>query len=318
MAFNGLESNKGIVYLLGFEWCNPNGDPGMDNAPRIYEDKLFTTDVFLKRRIRDYIYDKYGKKDEGEYLKSTGIQKKINIIFLRRDVEESGEILTPEGRAGKLKINNIEDAKKLCWDVRVFGALIPIKKGDSSKKRKKSSGEKGEGWSIYGPAQFTFGTSIHDIDYFDVQITNVLAHSKKAAKGGSMGVKQVVPVAIVEYFGFVNAYTAEDSGMDEEDYEKLIEALKNLREAHSSNTATKNLIPLLIIEVDFEDKYMYLKGLMKCVKEPRTSIREAKIDISELVQRMKDENLNYNIYVKKEFKEIFEGLPTDKSKIEEF
>lgn len=301
-----LRSNRGIIYLLGFEWCNPNGDPGMDDAPRIYEDKLFTTDVFLKRRIRDYIYDVYGKNDEEQ---NTNNNEKKNVIFLRRDVKNTGEILTPEERAKKLNIKSLEDAKKLCWDVRVFGALIPIK-GDNRSK--------GEGWAIYGPVQFTFGTSIHKVDYLDVQITNVLA-SEKEAKGGSIGVKQVVPVAIVEYFGFVNKYTASDTGMDEEDYKKLIEALKNLKEAHSSNTATKNIIPLLIVEVEFNDTYMYLKGLVKCAKEPNTSLREAKVDISELINKLESNGLNYKLYIKKEFKEIFEGIKNiDKNRIQEF
>jgi len=300
---NNLVKRRALIYLLGVEWSNPNGDPSMDNAPRIYEDKVFTTDVFLKRRIRDYVYDKYGKKDEEEYLSNKDKSKKRNIIFFRRDIKESGEILTPEKRTKKLEIEYIDDAKNLCWDIRVFGALVPIKgKG----------GGKGEGWAIYGPVQFTFGTSIHPVDYIDVQITSVLAHSEGKAKGGSMGIKPIVPVTIIEYYGFVNDYTAEDTGMSEKDYEKLREGLLNLREAHSANTATKNIVPLALIEVEFKNnKYAYLKGLIETKEAPKTSIRESKIDLGKLIEKLGELGVEYIVYIKQEFKDIFENLPKE-------
>jgi len=306
-----LENNRGIVYLLGFEWCNPNGDPAQENTPRIFGDTLFTTDVFLKRRIRDYIYDKYGKHEEEEVLSNSNqekngnsVIKNRNIIFLRRDfAEKEGRLLTPEERVEKLRMNSIEDAKRLCWDVRVFGALIPLKKG-------KKSGGKGEGWAIYGPTQFTFGTSINKVAYFDVQITNVLAHSEEKAKGGSIGVKNIVPVAIVEYFGFVNKYAAQLSGMTEDDYKKLIESLLNLRDAHSANTATKNVVPIVLIDIEFkDDAYSYLKGLIKSETDPINSIREAKINISSLINKINElkeagKINSVKIYLKEEFKDI--------------
>jgi len=307
-----IKNNRGIIYLLGFEWCNPNGDPAQENVPRIYGDTLFTTDVFLKRRIRDYIYDKYGKNDEETLLSSKSSQggesnqksyENKNIIFLRRDFDEKNRsLLTPELRAEKLGIKSIEDAKRLCWDVRVFGALITLEKD-------KKTGGKGEGWAIYGPAQFTFGTSINKVTYFDVQITNVLAHSEKKAKGGSIGVKNIVPVAIVEYFGFVNKHTAKLSGMTEGDYEKLIESLKNLRDAHSANTATKNIVPIILIDIEFNDNaYSYLKGLIKIEKDPVNSLRESKIDISPLISKIQklkqaEKIKSVKIYLKEEFKD---------------
>ncbi|MEO2154801.1 MAG: type I CRISPR-associated protein Cas7 [Nanoarchaeota archaeon] len=298
----GKLNRKAIIYLLGFEWSNPNGDPAFDNEPRIIEDKLYTTDVFLKRRIRDYIDKKYGEKDEREFFDGNKNGRK-DIIFVKEVTKDDGKSkMTPEQRAEQFEIKSKKDedkAKELFWDLRVFGAMIPLKSSNES-------------ITFIGPVQFTFGTSLNKVISEPVQITNVMAHSEDKSKGGSIGQKHIVPVAIVEYFGFLNDYAAEDTTMNNNDYEKLLEALKNLRLAPSANTATKNPVPLLIVEIDLkDDHYVYLKGNLRLSKEPKTSLLEAKVNLQPLIEklnRIEDLIHDYKIYIKKEFKELFEGL----------
>jgi CRISPR-associated protein Csh2 len=293
-----LNKRRGIVFLYGFEWCNPNGDPSFDNEPRIYEGKVFVTDVFLKRRIRDYVaYVASSNKNE-EW------QKK-NQIFVREITNEKGEKLTPEERVRQLlnekevTPKEMELLKKGCWDIRVFGCMIPLPGKETSFK------------SI-GPVQATFGISLNSVESLAVSITNVMPSKEEKARGGAIGKKYVVPIAVVEHYLFVNQVTAKETGMTEEDYNLLLEALKNLKLTPTLSTSSKNVTPLLIVEIEFKDsKYANLFGFLEA-KEKKTiptSIKDFEINLSKLCEKI--ESLqgsiieNYKVYVKKEYKENF-------------
>ncbi len=292
---------RGIVYIYGFEWCNPNGDPSFDNEPRMFNDRLFISDVFLKRRIRDYVASK-------------GYE-----IFIKEIIDEKGNRRTPEKRLlellGKDKIGDTEyknvkeEILKKCWDLRVFGCLIPLPG--------KEKEEKGKSIRSIGPVQVSFGVSLNSVEKFDVSITNVMASTEERKKGGAIGKKYVVPIAIVEHFIFVNDITAQETHMSEEDYNLLIEALKNLKMAPTVSTSSKNVTPLLIIEIEYnQDKYLNPFGIVRVFEKKDenkevVSLRGFEIDISQLVELLnseKDVVKEFKIYVKAEFKEIIKGL----------
>ncbi|MEM4460954.1 MAG: CRISPR-associated protein [Nanopusillaceae archaeon] len=307
-----IVKRRGIIYVYGFEWCNPNGDPSFDNEPRIFGERVFVTDVFLKRRIRDYIYSKLGKE-----------------VFVREIINEKGERVTPEERVRDLikdekDLNTIK--KKLlenCWDLRVFGFLIPI-----------PGKEKEEGLSIksIGPTQISFGISLNKVEKMDVSITNVMASKEEKKKGGAIGKKYVVPVAIVEHFIFINNITAKETNMSEDDYKSLIETLQNLKLAPTLSTSSKNSTPLFIVEIEFyENRYANFFGLLDAKEktEKPTSLRDYEIDTTRLfekinelktnqtsgAQQQKQENekkiINeYRVYIKSEYKDIFK-LPEE-------
>jgi Cas7 group CRISPR-associated protein Csh2 len=295
---NVLSKRRGIVLLYGFEWCNPNGDPSFDNEPRTYEGKVFVTDVFLKRRIRDYI----------AYIKS-GSDK--NEIFIREIVKENGEKLTPEERVGQLldkevkdiSLNDMKELLKRCWDIRVFGCMIPLPGKETSFK-------------LIGPVQTTFGISINNIESLSISITNVMPSKEEKARGGTIGMKYVVPIALVEHYLFVNQIAAKETGMTEEDYSLLVEALQNLKLVPTLSTSSKNVTPILVVEVEFKDsKYANLFGLLEA-KEKKiipTSIEDFEIDVAKLFKKI-DLLLNSQIiesckvYVKKEYEENFKML----------
>jgi len=303
---------KGYIYLLGFEWSNPNGDPGFDNDPRIFEGYLYTTDVFLKRRIRDYI-DYYVVKGEDEkilkdnsYNYENDKNKRKNFILIK-ERKENNEVLdlkrTIENFDKKFKFIENNAFKEnifydIFWDVRVFGATLSVKNIKSS---------------IIGPVQFTFGTSINRVIPFNVSITSTLS-SGEDKKQGTIGEKKLVPVAIVEYFGLFNENTGKHTKIDNKDLLLLEEALKNLDKVPTLNTTSKTVTPLLLVEITYKDnKYVYLKGLIKLLNEPKKSLRETKIDLSLLIKtldKLKEEQIieNYTIYLKNTFEDIFDGL----------
>ncbi|MFH8120464.1 MAG: CRISPR-associated protein [Candidatus Aenigmatarchaeota archaeon] len=302
---------RGIIYVYGFEWCNPNGDPSFDNEPRIFGEKAFITDVFLKRRIRDYVYSKLGKE-----------------IFFREVINEKGERITPEERVkdliGELKDKdlNLNEIKQQllekCWDLRVFGFLIPLP-GEKE-------GEEGLSIKSIGPTQVSFGVSLNNVEKMDVSITNVMASKEEKKKGGAIGKKYVVPVAVVEHFIFVNDTTAKETNMSEDDYTSLIEALQNLKLTPTLSTSSKNSTPLFIVEVEFSDeKYANLFGLLEAKEkvENPTSLRDYEIDTHKLFEKINKLKANqtsntqqqsqasnekiisgYKVYVKNEFRDI--------------
>ena len=297
---NNLVKRRGIVFLYGFEWCNPNGDPSFENEPRIYEGRVYVTDVFIKRRIRDYIDSLSKEKLEGKDEKY--------IIFVKEVVKRDGTRETPEERVKEIlnlqkdeyDIKECENLLKKCWDLRVFGCMIPLPQKEASLKK-------------IGPIQASFGISLNNVESLDVSITNVMASKEEAAKGGSIGRKYIVPVAIVEHYIFVNDRAAMDTGMAEEDYKLLLEALKNLKLSPSASTSSKNITPLLILEVVFNnDKYANLFGLISAKerRNPPLSIRDFEIDTQNLFNKietlLQNKIINsYNLYIKEEFIDIF-------------
>jgi len=314
---------KGLLYVYGFEWCNPNGDPAFDNEPRIWEDRVIVTDVFLKRRIRDYIASHYSQQQSS--------QQQSFEIFLREIEKQTGEKMTQEERVKELlkeqQIQNLQEAKEKlkekCWDIRVFGCMIPLER-----KEKKEEEGGGKALKLIGPVQATFGVSLNKVEKLECTITNVMPSKEEKAKGGSIGRKYVVPVAIVEQYIFVNDIAAKESGMKSKDYNKLVEALKNLTLAPTCSTSSKHLVPLLIVELTFnEEKYASIFGLLeiKELKENPKSLFDFEIDCSKVINEVNELKKNENkilnqvkYYVKKEYKSIFKGLPSEKNLVEEF
>jgi Cas7 group CRISPR-associated protein Csh2 len=111
---NSQNINNAIdcYYQLQCQMSNINGNPDDNNRPRvIYEEenvdyyKGYTTDICIKRRLRDTAYKMYNM----ELWIMPGRELSENASKLRKDQEKS--------------LTKIVSEK--FWDVRVFGAMIP-------------------------------------------------------------------------------------------------------------------------------------------------------------------------------------------------
>lgn len=318
---------RGILFLYGAEWCNPNGDPAFDNEPRIRGGRIYVTDVFLKRRLRDYVYFKYKDEKEGKIVLIREVWKGDKLQPLPERVKEvAGEEPSRE---------YIEILKRKCWDIRVFGGLITLEtakeKGKSKKESEKGEGEEEKekygGLKLIGPVQASFGISLNTVEKITVEITRVLPTGEKEAKaGGAIGQKHVVPVAIVEQYLFVNDITARETLMTEEDYKEIIDGLKNFGFLPTTKTTSKNLWPIIIIEIEFvKDRYGNLMGLLEVEerKENPSTIRDYYINAKNLVEKLKELEEkkvieNYKIYIKEEYKDIIKELNVEKDRVEYF
>jgi len=289
----------GVAYFLN----NPNGDIDNDNMPRQLPDgRIFTTDVFLKRRIRDYVIDYYFDKEENG--------KKFKV-FIRPFVktEEKGKTSLSkvkkedilEKDLGK-KYNLPDDALRVYWDVRVFGATFT----DSDAN------------TITGPVQFSYGVSYYSDEIMSNSITTVVTKDDR----GGIGVDNRAYKNVLFYYGVVNNKLAEISEMDEKDYEILKEALINSLKNNTTHTKI-GFKPLILLEViynkDFRSYYgnMLVDLLNEDPKESSLELPVEKIKelINNILEKYKEHIEEINIYVDNKYKPSFDGLDNEKIKI---
>jgi CRISPR-associated protein Csh2 len=57
-----LTNRHELVFIYDSRFANPNGDPTENNELRMIGDRLYVTDVRLKRTIRDYLSDSFEKE----------------------------------------------------------------------------------------------------------------------------------------------------------------------------------------------------------------------------------------------------------------
>ena len=249
-----------LLFLYDVKWGNPNGDPLDENKPRMDEttDTLIVTDVRLKRTIRDYLKEFHDEK-----------------------LWVSGDAVSPKDRAKELGIENKEDAIKRCIDVRLFGAVIPVKQKGALEM------------SLTGPVQFRYGRSLHRVKWEFVQGTAAFL-SKEKSKQRSFREEYVVPYVLIAFYGVINDRAAQTTNLSNEDVSKLIEGMW---------LGTKNLItrsktehtPRLLIKVDYKDGVKYHHGeldyLIKLVSDKDDfEIRDVSdyyLELSELSKSLK-------------------------------
>jgi len=229
---NPIANRYEFVLLFDVKNGNPNGDPDGGNMPRIDPETGhgITTDVCLKRKVRNYI----------EIVKNDAIC--FNIY-----VKEKG-ILTERRKPAYDAVSEVKDKSEkisqarawMCknfFDVRTFGAVMSTKENNCGQVR--------------GPVQFAFSRSIDPIVPMEASITRMAVETKKEAdaQGGdnrTMGRKAYVPYGLYRVHGFISAPLAKQTGFSEDDLELLWNSLINMfdhdRSAARGEMATQKLI----------------------------------------------------------------------------
>ena len=229
--FKLLEKKINLLLVGEVVNGNPNGDPDAGNMPRKEMDSGhgYITDVCTKRKIRDTIDMLYSNKDgmgifihKGAVL--DGPQKEAMKNVPKPEIakgENSSEAMAKYAR----------DLKKwMCdnfYDVRTFGAVC------QHLTKKATQGGAGIDGAITGPVQFNFGESVDPINIERVAITRcALANEEEKAKdkNNTMGVKYVVPYGLYVQHCSISPYLAKQTGFDEDDLNKLIEAITKMYE----------------------------------------------------------------------------------------
>lgn len=252
---NYIKNRYDFVFIYDVKDGNPNGDPEMDNQPRIDFDTRegLVSDVCIKRKVRNYIQLKVeaGELEASKY-----------DIFIRQ-----GNILNNIIGEEAKKAGNDEKKGRvsMCdkyYDIRTFGAVLSTgekfsnDEADSSEsEEKKNKKEKGKGNKkglgvVRGPVQFVFSRSIDPIDTKTHSLTRCcITKEEDADKDNTFGNKSTVSYGLYRMHGYVSAFDGEKCHFTEEDLKLLWEALANAFEHdHAAARGEMNARALVVFK----------------------------------------------------------------------
>jgi CRISPR-associated protein Csd2 len=218
-----------FVLLFDVQDGNPNGDPDAGNMPRVDPQTMqgITTDVCLKRKVRDWVDATHGEDDRYKiYVQRFSYlydQQKRAYIALKIDSKDSRR----SNEAGQWMCANF-------YDIRMFGAVMSLKEYNAGQVR--------------GPVQLTFARSIDPVTPMDLSITRVAltkpgdrpdraeADDDAAPTHGTMGRKALLPYGLYRGHGFFTPHFAKQTGATREDLDLFWRALVNMWDLdHSSS-----------------------------------------------------------------------------------
>lgn len=209
------------IYLTETIMGNPNGD-FVDNSPRNFDGRVFTTDKCIKYNIRRYIHETVEDID----------QKKDIVFFYPRkspDAKESdAKYLTKDTIFKKTFDDNFDKLLENSPDVRMFGGTFSFKN---------------EPKQIYGPIQLSYGKDINDAQIKRLQIGAPFADGADG-KQKTTGSEAVVDDAIISYDITINPNNYPEL-LSQKDLDLFMESLwygTNIRKTTSKKTDSKLLL----------------------------------------------------------------------------
>jgi CRISPR-associated protein Csd2 len=268
-----LEDRYDIIYYVRARYCNPNGDPDMDNQPRVdpYTNHGLMSPQSLKRRIRDQVerivaaiqFNKLSFNGElGDNLAnalspdlsddSRGYNIYCQTSSNLKVMEQLGVALHFKAGGDIKKTPRDKLLSRYFYDVRAFGTVIT-----------KSSGEDDEsGGQVVGPVQVSFGVSLKPVDILKItctgpsredpgikgldQITDPdrlreeqrKLQEKNTGKIRTMGRGYVVNDAIYRFQISVSPFQAANTGFNGTDLALLLVALKRWPDWYKTSSKT--------------------------------------------------------------------------------
>ena len=229
-----IKNRYEFVLLFDVKNGNPNGDPDGGNLPRIDPETGhgITTDVCLKRKVRNYVELTQSGKSLLEIYVKEG-----SILTERR--KPSYEAVKDEEKSEQVSLARAWMCKNF-FDVRTFGAVMSVKENNCGQVR--------------GPVQFAFSQSIDPIVPLEASITRMAVETKKEGderiKKGSaiqtMGRKTYVPYGLYRLHGFISAPLAKQTGFSETDLELFWDALLHMFD-HDRAAARGEMAPQKLI-----------------------------------------------------------------------
>ncbi len=259
-----------VLYLYESKYSIPNGDPF--TGEQRYDDetkRVLVSDVRIKRYVRDYFIEQ-NQMDEGKYE-----------IFVFNDKTQVAEGSKESGSSARMqslwaKYYPKKPEKKMlekaalellqkCIDVRLFGGI---------------STEKEAAVNITGPVQFALlNPSLNKVDLRIHQNTSVFSSSADKSRG-AIGTTSVVPYALNQIHGWINPYSAKNSGLTEIDINELFVAMWN--SINNSNTRSKsNQSSVLLIQIIYRNPNDKLYGTDKLISISSSKEEEQIRDIED-------------------------------------
>ncbi len=286
-----IQNRYEFIYLFDCENGNPNGDPDAGNSPRIDPEDMhgLVSDVALKRRVRNYIQEKFGADISSAAPNAIYVQhaSNLNKYITKAHEETKGK---PEGGGNRNQVMNARDWMcKTFFDVRTFGAVM-------------STGA--NAGQVRGPVQFSFARSLDPILPMEASITRMaVAEKVKDAKTmadyekweneqeedklRTMGRKALIPYGLFVAKGFISANLAHGTVFSDTDIANLWEALANMydhdRSASKGMMSCRGLYVFKHVGTDTNLEQRVREAMLGCAPA------HALLDIGNVIEICKDE-----------------------------
>ena len=286
---SSVEKRSEILFLYDIQNANPNGDPNDENKPRIDEEtgRNIVTDVRLKRTIRDYLYengdDIFVREviyDNNGHIQDAKLRAKD---YLPADAERLENMSAEEQ-----KQVIIDSILSKCIDIRLFGATIPL---DLKIKEKNKTKNVTGSITFTGPVQFKMGKSLHKVKPIHIKGTGAFA-SKEGTTQKTFREEDILPYSLISFYGVINENAAKHTKLNQEDINKLKDAIWNGTKGLISRSKFGQM-PRFLMIITYKTKNFFigdLDNLIKLVSDKRDEqIRQPedyKIDMTNLLNQI--------------------------------
>lgn len=282
-----IQNRYEFLFLFDCENGNPNGDPDAGNSPRIDPEDMhgLVSDVALKRRVRNFIQEKFGTDIAAATPNAVYVQHATNLNkYITKAHEETGG--KPEGGGNRNQVGSARDWMcKTFFDVRTFGAVM-------------STGA--NAGQVRGPVQFSFARSLDPILPLEASITRMavaekVSGAKTAAdyekweneqeedKLRTMGRKALIPYGLYVARGFVSANLAKGTGFSDKDLASLWEALLNMydhdRSASKGMMSCRGLYVFKHVGTDTDQNQRVKQAMLGCAPAHKLLDKGAIVEI---------------------------------------
>ena len=319
MAKETVKTNSDFLFVYEGKKTNPNGDPDMENKPRMdYDTKTnLVSDLRIKRNIREYLKDS-GKKIFVDTLADrkvttdtmlnhiveevTGSQEKLDKVFAKNDalkelwnslIQHLGD--DQKNYAGLRKVFKSKKAKNKGNDIKSIRKQFPnlnnlllreIVKENLIDIRMFGGAFAVEGFSstYTGPIQLNWGYSLHPVEL--IKSNTIVTIMNEDAS--TMGKDYRLYYSLIAFHGTINKHFAAKTGLSQTNVRLFRKALVN-SVAYKPTRSKGDQYPMLYLELEYLDEYNgYLRDLRDFIacswpkNQPIRSIESLTLDFSKL------------------------------------
>jgi len=323
---NIIKTNSDFLFIYEGTRSNPNGDPDMENKPRMdYDTKTnLVTDLRVKRNIREYLKDKGDKifvdtLDDRKvpadkmlnYLieEITGDEKKLNkLISEKKKLADIWNDLTKQSENDKKNYayadlkeiynkkkdsNEADQIKKIREQFPKLNNLLlhEIVNQNLIDIRMFGGAFAVPGFSraYTGPIQINWGYSLHPVDLIKSNTIVTIMNDDAS----NMGKDYKLYYSLLAFHGTINKHHAQKTGLTQDDVKLFREAIIN-SVSYKPTRSKGDQYPMLYLELEYVDEYnCYLRDLRNFVKctpdsKPIRSAANLTLDFSELSTLIKE------------------------------
>lgn len=277
-----------ILFLYETSYNIPNGDP-FTGEQRYDEEtkKILVSDVRIKRFIRTYLED-----IEGEHIyvsENTGAGK----------TDSKGVLTWIAQNWNTNQKTDIAEIMKELIDVRLFGGISTLDKNMKVGKQEFVNGHV----QFAGPVQFAaLNPSLNRVNLRMHQNTSHFT-SKDDKAQGAISTTTLVPYSVVQIHGWINPTIAKNTGLKEDDLQKMFKALwyGTGGEGSSFSRSKVGQNSLLLLVIDYKQDFDKVYGVDRTIKlEPNEegmkdeqfrSMDDYTLDFSKLKELAKNDKI---------------------------